>query len=149
MDRKNINRGFKLIQKTFIQTLKLRVFDHYFYPVKPFFSVSLGPLFQHSIIPCRRHKTTDVKRCMISIYYRSSETYIYCLCLGAWLFFPIYPFKTISTISTIPTISTISTISTIPTIPTIPTISTKKRRRNDVEYLFNVLPKRLHGLPCL
>jgi hypothetical protein len=32
------------------------------------------PLFHCSIIPCKRHKTIDVKRCMISIYYRNSET---------------------------------------------------------------------------
>jgi len=32
------------------------------------------PLFQHSIIPCRRHKTSVVKSYMISICYRNSET---------------------------------------------------------------------------
>jgi len=64
-------------QEALIQTLKLCVFDHYFYPVKPFFSVSPGPWFQHSIIPCRRHKTSVVKSCMISIYYRNSETLNY------------------------------------------------------------------------
>ncbi len=36
--------------------------------------MTIIPLFQHSSIPGRRHKTTDVKRCMISIYYRNSET---------------------------------------------------------------------------
>ena len=35
-----------------------------------------GPWFQHSIIPCRRHKTSVVKSYMISIYYRNSETLI-------------------------------------------------------------------------
>jgi len=33
------------------------------------------PEFQHSTIPCGRHKTSVVKSFMISIYYRNLETY--------------------------------------------------------------------------
>ena len=39
--------------------------------------LTIIPLFQHSIIPCRRHKTSVVKRCMISIYYRNSRALNY------------------------------------------------------------------------
>ncbi len=38
------------------------------------------PLFQHSIIPYRRHKTSVVKSYMISISYRNSETLIIYRC---------------------------------------------------------------------
>jgi len=61
--------------------MKLYVFDHYFYPVKPIFlfhqghdSAKASLRAQHSIIPCRRHKNSVVKSYMISIYYRNSET---------------------------------------------------------------------------
>lgn len=39
--------------------------------------LTIIPWFQHSIIPCGRHKTSVVKSCMISIYYRNSETFNY------------------------------------------------------------------------
>jgi len=54
-------------QETLIQTLKLCVFGHY----------SIIPWFHDSNIPCGWHKTSIGKSCMISIYYRNSETYNY------------------------------------------------------------------------
>jgi hypothetical protein len=63
------------IEKTLIQTLKLCVFDHYSMILSEPQDLRAGG--QHSIIPCRRHKTSIVKSCMISIYYRNSETYNY------------------------------------------------------------------------
>ena len=42
--------------------------------IRSYAFLTINPLFQYSIIPCRRYKTSVAKSTMLSIFYRSAGT---------------------------------------------------------------------------